>query len=979
MKKLLQPDASRIGRPPGPEMFDAVPESLLDGTPRELKEALSQILGQANVLHRVFDLVRFASDASPYRYIPQVVAMPRNPKEVAAILAYCRSTGRHAVFRAAGTSLNGQSQTDGILIEVRRHWNGCSVEKDGQLLRTKPGSILAHANAHLARFGRKLGPDPASNSACTVGGVIANNAGGMRCTLQQDAYHSLVDCTFVLPSGTTIDTSGPDAEKTFAQAEPQLAQGLMDLRNELLADPDLVARVRRKYSIRNTHGYRLCAFLDGATPLEIFKLLLVGSEGTLAFIAEAVLKTIPVPLATGVAFMFFESIDAAVAIVPQLTAMGASAVELMMAPALSAASQAFEGTPPFWKDLDPKGAALLVEFGTESAEALRAKEIEVADVAKNAGAQRAVEFTSVAEAVELAWHVREGLLGLVGKSRPPGTSLIIEDVCFPLQSLADGARDLQALLQKHGFIPGVAGHAAHGNLHFMLVAHLDQEDGRNRYSQFMREMVELIVRKYDGSLKAEHGTGLNMAPFVLDEWGEKATRMMWRIKELADPKGVLGPNVVLTRNPHIFLDSMKSVPPIETTAGATHCIECGFCEPVCPSRNVTTTPRQRIVLRREMARQPENSTVLQTLQKDYEYDAIETCAGDSTCSLACPIGIDTGSVMREFRKLEHGDEANKVALLVAKNWSFVEKLARTGLHTAEIVQRIAGVGPLKELTAVARALITTDLIPSVPGPMPQHAGELPKTSMEGAAAVYFPACINRIFGRDPSSTPGPSLAEALIAVSARAGRPVWIPSDVAGLCCSTPFHSKGYMLAHQFMASAVASAFWRWSDNGRLPIIVDATSCTLGLVKDVAETLPPSERAHFEKVRIIDSIQWCQDLLPHLSINKKLQRVALHPTCSMQHLHLVKPLEEIAQHLAQEADIPIGATCCGTAGDRGLLHPELVQSATRDEKESLAQNPADAYLSANRTCEMGMRLATGHPYESFVYLLENLSRPENET
>jgi D-lactate dehydrogenase len=382
------------------------------------------------------------------------------------------------------------------------------------------------------------------------------------------------------------------------------------------------------------------------------------------------------------------------------------------------------------------------------------------------------------------------------------------------------------------------------------------------------------------------------------------------------------------------------------------------------------------VLRREMARQPENSTVLQTLQKDYEYDAIETCAGDGTCALSCPIGIDTGSLMREFRKLEHGDEANAIALRVAKNWAAVEKLARTGLRTAEIVQRVAGVGPLTEITGMARSVISSDLIPSVPGPMPRHAGALPVTSMEDAVAVYFPACINRIFGRDLSVSAEPSLPEALVAVSSRAGRPLWIPSDVQGLCCSTPFHSKGYTLAHQFMASAIANAFWRWTDGGRLPLVVDATSCTLGLIKDVSEHLEPSDRSRYEKIRIMDSIEWCLELLPHLSVKQKLQRVTLHPTCSMSHLQLTKSLQEIAASLAHEVEIPIGATCCGTAGDRGLLHPELVQSATRDERESVAEKPADAYLSANRTCEMGLRHVTGLPYESFIFLLEELSRSE---
>lgn len=976
LKKLFTPDPNRIGRPSGPAMADAVPESLVDGTPREIREALCKILDKESVLHRVTDLVKFASDASPYRYIPQVVVMPRTTTEIAEILAYCRSSGRPAVFRAAGTSLNGQSQTDGILIEVQRHWKGCTVESNGTFLRTKPGTILNRANALLAHYGRKLGPDPASANTCTIGGVIANNSGGMRCRLEQDAYHTLVDCTFVLPSGTIINTATKGAEENFVRSEPKLAQGLLDLRNELLADTELVAKVRRKYSIRNTHGYRLCALLDGETPLEIFKRLLVGSEGTLAFIAEAVMQTLPAPPSLrSVAFMLFPSIDTAITIVPKLTAIGASAVELMVAPLLTTASEVYKEAPPYWKNLDAKNVTLLVEFVAATEDELHSKQSQAIAAAKNVGVLRSVEFTSDIDAVNFAWHVRSSFLGLVGKSRPPGTSLIIEDVCFPLVNFVQGVRDLETILKKHGFIPIIAGHAAYGNLHFTLVVRLDEEDGRKRYSEFMLDMVDVVVRKHDGSLKAEHGTGINMAPFVLDEWGEKATRMMWQIKELADPQGILGPNVILTHNPQINLQSLKSVPTIEDISNATHCIECGFCEPVCPSRNITTTPRQRIVLRREMARQPENSAVLQALLKDYEYDAIETCAVDGSCSLSCPIGINTGSLMREFRKREHSNEAETIALRVAKNWATVEKFAKVGLKAAEIVQRIAGVAPLKVITDIARSVISSEIMPAVPGPMPYPAKKLPSTSMQNAAAVYFPACVNRIFGRNLAAENEPSLAEALITVSKRAERPIWIPSDVSGICCSTPFQSKGYKRAHQFMASLIANALWRWSDDGKLPIVVDANSCTLGILTGVAEQLPPQERERFAKIRVLDSIEWCRDLLPHLTIKKKVQRVVLHPTCSMQHLRLVKSLEEIAKNIAHEVEIPIGASCCGFGGDRGLLHPELVQSATQDERNALSELPtADAYLSANRTCEIGMLQVTGYPYESFIFLLERLSQ-----
>ncbi|MGA9368658.1 MAG: FAD-binding oxidoreductase, partial [Steroidobacteraceae bacterium] len=481
IKKLLSANPARIGRFNGPPKDDAVPASLVDGTPRDLKADLIARMGTDIVLHRAIDLVRYASDASPYRLIPQVVVLPRTTDDIVKLFRYCHEAGRHATFRAAGTSLNGQALSDDILIDVRRHWYGAKVEDAGRRVRARPGTILGHVNSLLQRHGRRLGPDPASSAACTIGGVIANNAGGMRCTVPRDAYHTVTSLTFVTPSGAVIDTSKPDAEKEFALAEPQLAQGLLELRKELLADPALADRMRHKYSIRNTHGLRLCALLDGETPLEIFRRLLVGSEGTLGFIAEAVIETIPAPRVTSVAWIPVPTIDEAIALVPGLVDLGASAVELMVAPALTAAGQAFAETPCYWKTLDPKAAALLVEVGAEDPASLQATQQQILELVSTAKLIRPVEFTSVAEAVELAWHVREGLLGLVGKNRPEGSTLITEDVCFLPERLAEGAHDVQELLAKHGFVPGVAGHAAHGNLHFTLVADLGGADGRSQY------------------------------------------------------------------------------------------------------------------------------------------------------------------------------------------------------------------------------------------------------------------------------------------------------------------------------------------------------------------------------------------------------------------------------------------------------------------------------------------------------------------
>ncbi|QBR02279.1 FAD-binding and (Fe-S)-binding domain-containing protein [Paraburkholderia pallida] len=976
MKKLFSVDPTRIGRPEGAATSDAVPEALLNGTPAALKTALENLLGPGRVLHRVVDLVRYASDASPYRLIPQVIVEAHDAGDIAKLLKFCGETGRHATFRAGGTSLNGQAQSDEILIDVRKHFAGIvSIDKGGMRLKARAGTLLAHANVHLSCFGRKLGPDPASANVCTLGGVVSNNSGGMRCRVSQDAYHTVSAMRFVLPSGTQIDTASADAERQFAQCEPELAAGLMQLKAEITADQAFVERIRKKYSIRNTHGLRLDAFLDGDTPLEIFRRLLIGSEGTLGFIADVTFETVPSTPITSVAWLAFPSIDAAIEQVPALVALGAQAVELMVAPALRAAAEAFPGTPEYWRTLAPEAAALLVELGTQDAATLERMEAQVVELCATASVITPPSFTSREEAIELAWFVREGLLGLVGKQRPPGSMLIVEDVCFPPSQLASAARDLQALLRKHGFIPGVAGHAAHGNLHFTLTARLDEEAGRAQYAQFMDELVDLVVNRYDGSLKAEHGTGLNMAPFLEQEWGERATRLMWRVKQLADPRGVLAPNVILTRDKQIHLKGLKTQPGIESTANASLCIECGFCESVCPSRNVTMTPRQRIVVRREMARQPEGSALLRQLQEQYQYDAIQTCAGDGTCALPCPIEINTGELMREFRHASQTAASESAALFVAQRWEGVERASKLALRGARYMGKALGWNAVRGVAGTARLIASSDVVPTVPGPMPKPARALPETRREQADAVYFTACVNRMFGRDPdASDDALSIQEALIAVSKRAGKHLWIPEDIAGTCCASPFGSKGFASARQVMVETVFERLWKWSDAGHLPIVVDAASCTHGLLSGLHEVLSPDMRAQYEQLAIIDSIEWCAGLLPELEVHAPLGKIVIHPTCAMSHLKLTRTLRRVAGHMAREVDIPVGATCCGTAGDRGLLHPELVVSATRDQKAYLDGVQADAYVCANRTCEMGLRHAIGRPYESFVFSLEAATR-----
>jgi D-lactate dehydrogenase len=980
---LLQRTRSEVPPPPSQPVADRAPDELAAGVAAPLRRDLEELLGADRVLHRVSDLVAYASDASPYRRFPRAVVEARDAEDVAKVLRFGRERSIPVTFRAGGTSLNGQGQTDGILVDVRKHWGGVRVEDDGARARLKPGTILGHANRVLAPHGRKLGPDPASTDVCTVGGVVANNSGGMRCGVTKDSYSTVQELTFVLPSGTVIDTGAPDAAERFAAAEPELVAGLEAIRDEIRADGELAERIRRKFAIKNTTGYRLCAFLDADEPLEIFRRLLVGSEGTLAFIAEVVFETVPVPAATTTAWIHFPGIDEAIAPVGDLVASGATAVELMVAPALITAAWNMVGAPQEWKELPPESAVLLVEFGGADEGDLAAQVLRAEAILGSHETIRPIDFTREPEAIELAWRVREGLHGLIGRVRPEGTALIVEDVCVPPERIAEGAKDLQALLGEHGFLPGVAGHASAGNLHFMLTPDFAKQENLERYEAFMGGLVELIVGKYDGSLKAEHGTGVNMAPYVEREWGAKATELMWRLKGLADPDGVLSPNVLLSRDPGVHLRDLKTTPAIEDWGGATTCVECGFCEPVCPSRNLTTTPRQRIVLRREMARQPAGSPVQRALLAEYDYDALETCATDGSCQIACPLGIDTGKMVKELRREQHGERAEQAALAVAKRWGAVEKVSRVALKVGGTLARRTKRG--KGLPGPA-----SDKLSAAMGgggdPSRTTAGRVREGSPpppDGAAAVYVPSCTNRIFGPSAEASKNPlhggklpprSVVDALVTVSARVGTPVAVPEDMAGSCCGLPWSSKGFASAHSHKANEMVERLWRWSGEGALPVVIDAASCT-GAIAEVGDGVLSEENAErLGKLEIVDSVAWALRLLPALEIDGKVGSATVHPTCATRRLALAHPLRMLANALAEDVYVAPSATCCAFAGDRGISHPELTASATRPQAEELAGRDFDAYLSSNRTCEIAMTRATGEPYESVVCLLERLSR-----
>ncbi len=941
---------------------------------RTLKAELQAIVEPTRVLDRPVDLIAFAADASFYRLVPKAVVFAGSVEEVRQLFQVSHERRVPMTFRAAGTSLSGQAVTDGILVEVARHWRKVEVLDGGARIQVQPGVIGAHVNHALRLFRAKMGPDPASINTCTVGGILSNNSSGMCCGMVQNAYHTLDSLTFVLPSGHAFNTADPDAEGRFLEQEPVLAEGLLALKAEIEANPALAGRIRSKYRTKNTTGYSLNAFLDFEKPLDIFSHLLVGSEGTLAFIAEAVLRTVPDLPVKVTGFLLFPDLHAACAAIPTLRDAGAAALELLDRASLRSVEDQ-PGIPPVIKSLPEGAAALLTEFHGADEAARAQLERRALDAAGGLTLLEPARFTHDPAEQALYWKIRSGTFPSVGAVRAKGTTVIIEDVAFPIERLADAATDLTHLFAKHGYREAIIfGHAKDGNLHFVITQSFNDAQAIDRYARFIDDVVELVVKKYDGALKAEHGTGRNMAPFVEVEWGPEAKAVMERLKDLVDPARLLNPGVILNADPKGHLADFKPMPAVEEEVDK--CIECGYCEPKCPSRELTLTPRQRIVVRREIARLEltgGDRERLRALKDNFPYMAVDTCAADGLCATACPVGIDTGQLTKRFRRIAHSKLSQKIALSIARHFAALEPGVRLALRSGHLAQSVFGPG---FVPAITRGLKRVGVAHQWSPEMPKAAkAKLPATSMENAQAIYFPACISRTMGLLPGEPMDLSVPEALVTVAQRAGITLHIPGDVEGTCCGVPFSSKGYDEAHRFTVNQTIERFWAWSGEGRLPVVVDTSPCTYGLVNS-RSYLTLENQTRFDKLHIVDVVAFAHDtLLPGLTICRKVSSVALHPVCSVTKMALAGKLEGLAKACAERVVIPRDAGCCGFAGDRGFSHPELTASATKHEAAEVRAGSFDGHFSSSRTCEIGMTRATGQIYRSILYLLESATRP----
>lgn len=942
------------------------------------KEAIAKNLSRYFPEHQLktslTDRYAFAGDAGFYYLIPSAIVLPETEEDIRKLFLFATEHKIPVTFRTAGTSLSGQSITDGILADLSRNWKKILPLQEGNRIKVQPAAIGSHVNKKLLPFAKKIGPDPASISAAMMGGILSNNSSGMCCGVTHNSYHTLASIRFVLPNGHAYDTSHDGDYMRFQAADPDISEGILALQKKIRGNESLVHKIQSKYRIKNTVGYSINAFLDYKHPLDILAHLLIGAEGTLAFISEAVLHTIPDKPFKSTGLLIFENPVTAANAIPLLKSTSPEALELMDRPALHSIER-MDHCPALIRALPEKATAILCEYQGVSPEDILEKMEKALPVIATLPLIDQLAFTRDSDQQAILWKLRKGMYPSVAAVRAKGTTAMLEDVAVPIENLGNTVTDLQALFQQYGYSNAIIfGHAKEGNLHFLITQPVNTKEDLSVFEAFNQDLASMIIHKYKGSLKAEHGTGRQIAPFVQEEWGEDAYQVMQQLKQLIDPFGILNPGVIINNDPKCHLKDIKTLPIVEEEVD--RCVECGYCENRCPSREYTLTPRQRIQLRRSLKRLEVSGDqeTYQQLLKEYRFSGMDTCAVDGMCAVDCPVSINTGDLIKRLRRENHGRFANQIARQVSLHFGFVERLIKLALRSGHWMNRVFGKQTMQQLTIGIRKQIPAFplWITSLSRPV-----KIIALTPEEPDLVYFPTCITRMMGADKVQTK--SLPEIIQGLCEKAGLKIYIPDSVNGVCCGQLFSSKGFPAAYTQTVNEMMKNLWQWTLQGKLPVLVDVTSCTHSLQTSYSY-LSPENKYRYDRLKFIDSIDFAADyLLPKLTILSSKNTIVFHPVCTVYKMNLLPKLQQIGKICAVKAEIPFMSSCCGMAGDRGFYYPGLTQAATRAESAEVKQlandNSCDGFYSSGKTCEMALQESTQLNYQSIFYLLQDVTEP----
>ena len=962
----------------------------------------------------------WGTDASFYRLTPQVVIRAKDEAEVAAIVRAANRYGLPFTFRAAGTSLSGQSVSDSILIVAGKNWEDYSIAPDGESITLQPGIVGARVNQILKPLGRVFPPDPASIGSAMVGGIVANNASGMNCGTHANSDRMLLSARLVLPDGTVLDTGVEASRESFRQSHPDFIAKIESLRDRIRANGPLAERIRKKYSIKNVTGLNLRPFVAYDDPFDIIAHCVVGSEGTLAFISQVTMRTLHDYPCKASAMLYFytmrESCEAVVAL-KQLQsgeediAMSEERLMVKSAEMLDYLSLASVDDPVYLqykRDVDAgriEGVepgdyhnltAILTETKAMTPGDLQHRIDTITACLSQFKTYIPVEFTTDPAVYGKFWAIRSGIFPSVGGARPVGTSCLIEDVAFAVEDLPEATVKLQRLIANHGYTDAcIYGHAFEGNYHFIINQLFSDESEVQRYASMMRDVARLVVEEYDGSLKAEHGTGRNMAPFVKYEWGEEAFAAMRELKEIFDPHYLLNPGVIFNDDPECFIKHFKPLPElklkglktplapkgdrhdsvratVEGVLKANKCIECGFCEVNCVTCGLTLSSRQRIVIQREISHLRETGNDpdrLATLVKQYRYQGDQTCAGDGLCATSCPMGINVADMTHLVRQeaLPPGSMGYKAGQFAARHFAGIKSGLRLVLDTASLGHNVLGSSAMQGLAGAMHKAGLPLWTPAMPGKSRQphtlaSAGETRQTA--DLKVVYFPSCINQTMGLSKGSPVNNTLVNEMVQLCRKAGYEVIFPEGMERMCCGTIWESKGMLDIADQKTAELDEALWQASQQGRYPVVCDQSPCLHRMRKCIT------------RMRLYEPVEFIWECLrDRLEFTPIDRRIALHFTCSTREMGLVDTMTKLARLCSNNVFLPEGVGCCGFAGDRGWTHPEVNRWALRKLRRQLEENRIEMGYSNSRTCEVGLEANGGIPYQSIVYLVNETTRP----
>ena len=953
----------------------------------------------------------WGTDASFYRLTPQVVVRANDEDEVSQIVKVANKHKLPFTFRAAGTSLSGQSVSDSILIVAGKEWEDYSVAADAGSITLQPGIVGARVNQILKPLGRVFPPDPASIGSAMVGGIVANNASGMNCGTHANSDRMLISARLVLPDGTVLDTGDAASREAFRQSHSEFIAKIEALRDRVRANTTLADRIRKKYSIKNVTGLNLRPLVAYDDPMDIIAHSVVGSEGTLAFISQVTMRTLhDYPCKASAMLYFFtmrESCEAVVALKhlkssDEDIAMSEENLMVKSAEMLDYLSLASVDDPVYLQykqDVDAgripgvepgdyKGlTAILTETKAVTPDELQRRIDAITRCLSQFKTYIPVAFTTDPAVYGKYWAIRSGIFPSVGGARPVGTSCLIEDVAFAVEDLPEATVKLQRLIADHGYRDAcIYGHAFEGNYHFIINQLFSDESEVQRYAAMMRDVARLVVEEYDGSLKAEHGTGRNMAPFVKYEWGEEAFAAMRELKEIFDPDYLLNPGVIFNDDPECFIKHFKPLPElkmrgleapknspsmaktVEGVLKANKCIECGFCEVNCLSCGLTLSSRQRIVIQREISHLRETGSDpdrLAALVKQYHYQGDQTCAGDGLCATSCPMKINVVDLTHLVRSeaLPQGSMGYKTGDWVARHFAGVKSGLRFTLDVARLGHNVLGTSAMKGIAGAMHKAGLPLWTPAMPGKTRQpHAARVGDSNLK---VVYFPSCINQTMGLAKGAPVKNSLVDEMVQLCRKAGYEVIFPEGLEKMCCGTIWESKGMLDIADRKTAELDEALWQASEQGKYPIVCDQSPCLHRMRKCIT------------RMRLYEPVEFIWEYLrERLEFTPIDRRIALHFTCSTREMGLVDKMTGLARLCSNHVFLPEGVGCCGFAGDRGWTHPEVNRWALRKLRKQLEDNRIEMGYSNSRTCEVGLETNGGIPYQSIVYLVNEVTRPK---